>query len=141
MTDDVPVGQEIVLAKQQPKVTEGVKEGPQPVEVKKEVAKNEAVPAVARPKGNTKNIIFKVQLMATTKDISLSPGNFNGLNELSKESFQAFRRYMYGSTDSYEQAKLLKSNADAKGYTTSYIVAYKDGERIPTPDAIKLVSQ
>ncbi len=141
VTDDVPVSQEIVLAKEQPKVTESVKEAPKPVEVKKEVAKNEAAPAVAQPKGNTKNIIFKVQLMATTKDISLTPGNFNGLNELSKESFQAFRRYLYGSTDSYEQAKLLKANADAKGYTTSYIVAYKDGERISTPDAIKLVSQ
>jgi N-acetylmuramoyl-L-alanine amidase len=46
---------------------------------------------------------------------------------------------MYGNTDSYLKAKLLKSNADAKGYTTSYIVAYKNGVRVPLQEAIKSV--
>ena len=48
---------------------------------------------------------------------------------------------MYGSTPSYKDAKLLKSNADIKGYPTSYIVAYKDGVRISVSDAIKLISE
>ena len=48
---------------------------------------------------------------------------------------------MYGNTESFIQAKLFKSNADAKGYTSSYIVAYKDGIRIPMPEALKYVSE
>ncbi len=46
-------------------------------------------------------------------------------------------RYFYGNTNSYFQAQLFKSNADAKGYTSSFIVAYKDGVRIPLSEALK----
>ncbi len=137
-----PVEQEVILASEEPEPAEVVKkETPKPLEVVKEEVKTDKVTTTAPPKGNDQNIVFKVQLMASTKEISLQPSNFGGLNKLSKERFKQFNRYMYGSTDSYKQAKLLKSNADAKGYPTSYIVAYKDGIRIPTPDAIKLVSE
>ena len=87
------------------------------------------------------NVIFKVQLMASAKNIPLEPGQFKGLHTLSKEPVRNLFRYMYGNTGSYKEALLLKSNADKKGYSTSYIVAYKDGVRIPTPKAIKLVSE
>ena len=45
--------------------------------------------------------------------------------------------YMYGNANNYEAAKRLKNDADAKGYTTSYIVAYKNGVRVPITDALK----
>ncbi|NJB70308.1 N-acetylmuramoyl-L-alanine amidase [Saonia flava] len=90
---------------------------------------------------SVENIVYKVQLLASSKDLPLNPENFGGLNKLTKEPFNSLYRYMYGETNSYLQAKLLKSNADAKGYTTSYIVAYKDGNRIPLDDALKYVSQ
>jgi N-acetylmuramoyl-L-alanine amidase len=85
------------------------------------------------------NVIFKVQLMASSKVIPLDGDNFNGLNTISKEPIKNLYRYMYGNTNSYLKAKLLKSNADAKGYTTSYIVAYKNGVRVPLQEAIKSV--
>ncbi|GMN11432.1 N-acetylmuramoyl-L-alanine amidase [Croceitalea sp. MTPC9] len=85
------------------------------------------------------NVIFKVQLMASSKIIPLDGNNFKGLNTLSKEPVKNLYRYMYGNTNSYLKAKLLKSNADAKGYTTSYIVAYKNGVRIPLQEALKSV--
>lgn len=86
------------------------------------------------------DIIFKVQLLASSKVIPLDDDYFKGLNTLSKEPVKNLYRYMYGNTNSYLMAKLLKSNADAKGYTTSYIVAYKNGNRIPLQEAIKSVS-
>ncbi|MCR9228310.1 MAG: N-acetylmuramoyl-L-alanine amidase [Flavobacteriaceae bacterium] len=82
-------------------------------------------------------IVFKVQLMASAKTISLSPDNFNGLNQLSREPYKNMFRYMYGNAGNYEAAKRLKNDADAKGYTTSYIVAYKNGVRVPITDALK----
>ncbi len=123
-----------------------------PLEIKKEelpeknqeaMMEEKAIPSkeIAQPEVSKANIIFKVQLMASTKEIPLLPSKFNGLNKLSQERFNKFYRYMYGSTTTFKEAKLLKSNADMKGYTTSYIVAYKDGIRIPTPDAIKMVSE
>lgn len=85
-------------------------------------------------------VTFKIQIMATTEVIPLDGKFFRGLNTLSKEPFKNLYRYMYGMADTYQKAKLLKSNADAKGYTDSYVVSYKDGERIPLWKALKLVS-
>ncbi|MFD2588208.1 N-acetylmuramoyl-L-alanine amidase [Croceitalea marina] len=102
--------------------------------VKEDTPKKEKTEIVA-----VDDVIFKVQLMASSKVIPLDGDNFNGLNTLSKEPVKNLFRYMYGNTNSYLKAKLLKSNADAKGYTTSYIVAYKNGTRIPLNEAIKAV--
>jgi len=82
-------------------------------------------------------VIFKIQLMASARNIPLKSGNFRGLSELSKEPFKNLYRYMHGNATSHEQAKNLKAKADAKGYTTSYIVAYRNGKRIPLKEALK----
>src|SRR5690606_31046312 len=97
------------------------------------------VPAVEKtqeeaPAGVTttdSGVVFKVQILATVKDIALEGRNFNGLDVLSRERHKNLYRYMYGRASSLDGAKELKTHADAKGYPTSYIVAYKDGIRVP----------
>lgn len=130
-------------------VAVNIKEEKPKEEIKQEVVKEEPVkPAtngtpptkqeketVAEPKDT--GIVFKVQLMASGKTIPLSPDNFKGLDQLSKEPYKNMFRYMYGNASNYKDAKRLKSDADAKGYTTSYIVAYKNGVRVPITDALK----
>ena len=93
------------------------------------------------PQKTIQNIVFKVQLMASKQKIPLTPQQFNGLNVLSEEKYKSFNRYMYGNVNTYEAAKLLKTNANKKGYTTSYIVAYKEGVRITLKEAIKYASE
>lgn len=111
-------------------------------QVEREVVEvKEAPKEAAKPEKTLPNIIFKVQIFASAKDIPLLAENFKGLNALSRESYNGLYRYMYGSTDSHFQATLLKTNADAKGYNTSYIVAYKDGERISETEALKYLSE
>ena len=83
------------------------------------------------------DIIFKVQLLASSRDLPLRSEDFKGLSRLSKEPYKNLFRYLYGNTRSYSEAKLLQSNAAVKGYTTAFIVAYKEGERIPVPEAVK----
>lgn len=127
-----------------------------PVKPKETVAKSTVAPsettAVAATESNEEgtnpvefkkksNLVFKVQLFASSKEIPLVSENFKGLNKLSKEPVSNLYRYMYGSAESYFDAKLLKSNADAKGYSTSYVVAYKDGKRISMDAALKYVSE
>ena len=82
-------------------------------------------------------VVFKVQLLASAKNIPLKPENFNGLGELSKEPYKNLYRYMYGNATTMEGANKLKGNADAKGYKTSYIVAYKNGKRVTISEALK----
>jgi N-acetylmuramoyl-L-alanine amidase len=84
-------------------------------------------------------IILRGQDVTKLKPNALRPVDFRGLGKLSKEPYKNLYRYLYGSTNSYEEAKLLKSNADLKGYTTSFIVAYKDGARISMKEAMKYV--
>lgn len=105
----------------------------------KKTSTNEGAKEVEEVKSETQGagVVFKVQLMASGKNIALTGSNFNGLNELSKEPYKNMFRYMYGNASTYEAAKKLKGEADAKGYTTSYIVAYKNGVRVPITAALK----
>lgn len=115
------------------------------VDIKEEAPKEEVVEAEPPKQTNEKpvdkvqesGVVFKVQLMASGKNIALEGSNFNGLNELSREPYKNMFRYMYGNASTFEAAKKLKQDADAKGYTTSYIVAYKNGVRVPITDALK----
>ena len=104
-------------------------------EVEKAPAKTEADPS-PKNTGDT-GIVFKVQLMAVSKDIPLTPSNFKGLNTLSRERYNNMYRILYGNTASYDQAKLLQAGAKQKGYSQAYIVAYRNGERIPVKKALE----
>jgi len=97
----------------------------------------EEVQVTEEKKAADTGVVFKVQLMASGKNIPLNGSNFNGLDELSKEPYKNMFRYMYGNASSFEAAKKLKADADAKGYKTSYIVAYKEGVRVPITAALK----
>jgi N-acetylmuramoyl-L-alanine amidase len=88
-----------------------------------------------------KSIVFKIQLMASSKNVALNPSNFKGLSNLSQEPYKNLYRYMYGETRSFREAKMLQTLAKEKGYSSAYIVAYKLGERIPIQEAIDEVSE
>ena len=89
---------------------------------------------------STEEIIYKVQIMASAKNIPLRSESFNGLNRVAKEPIKNLYRYVYGSTQSLREAKMLKSNADMKGYPTSFIVVYRSGERISFKESQSYIS-
>lgn len=82
-------------------------------------------------------IVFKVQIFASANNVAVAAKNFKGLNNISKEGYKNLYRYMYGSTQSYDYATKLKVDAEKKGYKDAYIVAYKNGVRIPIDEAMK----
>lgn len=84
-------------------------------------------------------IVFKIQLVAVSQKPDLGAANFGGLANLEAEEFNKVYRVMYGNTVSYEHAKLLQKNAVQKGFGSSYIVAYRNGERIPLKEALESV--
>ncbi|MCJ7465398.1 MAG: N-acetylmuramoyl-L-alanine amidase [Maribacter sp.] len=113
-----------------------------PIQKEQVSSKSEGNPGLVNEKSSPAlpNILFKVQLLASSKNLSLNSNTFKGLGDLSKEPYANLFRYMYGSTTSFKAAEKLKANAELKGYTNAYIVAYKDGKRIPLPEALKYVS-
>ncbi len=83
------------------------------------------------------NIVFKVQLAASSNKLEPKPSNFNGLTDISREKEGKLYKYFYGYTSDYNKIKQLQTEAQKKGYPSSFIVAYKDGKRIDLNDALK----
>ena len=83
------------------------------------------------------DVVFKVQIAASSRDLELQPFNFNGLNELSREKAGNIFRYFYGATHSWETAQQLQQTAVSKGFPSCFIVAYKNGEKMDLEVAVK----
>ena len=82
-------------------------------------------------------IVFKIQISASTKELATSPSNFKGLSPISVESTGSLFKYFYASEKNYDVAKQKLEEAKKKGYSSAFIVAYKDGIKINVTDAIK----
>ncbi|MDC6385759.1 N-acetylmuramoyl-L-alanine amidase [Flagellimonas taeanensis] len=137
---DASVGTPAVKEAKTPKTVPEVVEQKEETSTKKVQKEKETITATKPVKEeeapvSKSGVVFKVQLMASAKNIPLKGENFNGLDQLSKEPYKNLFRYLYGNANTLEEAKRLKAKADAKGYTTSYIVAYKDGNRVPLSQA------
>ena len=77
---------------------------------------------------------FKVQIAAGSKKLETKSYNFKGLKGITRESIGVGYKYFYGKTSNLTEIKRLKDEAQEKGYTSCFIVAYKNGERIKISD-------
>lgn len=84
-----------------------------------------------------KDITFKVQIAASSRKLQPKPYNFNGLDNISREKFDKLYKYYFGSTSDYNEIKELQIEAKAKGYSSAFIVAFKDGKLISLDEALK----
>jgi N-acetylmuramoyl-L-alanine amidase len=74
--------------------------------------------------------IYKIQLSASSKKMDLVPSNFKGLKNISMVSENKLYKYMYGNTADEQEIKKQLQEAKAKGYSSAFIVTYKDGKKI-----------
>jgi len=86
---------------------------------------------------NFDDITFKVQIAASSRKLEPKPYNFKGLPDISRIHQGNIYKYYYGSTSNYNKAKSLVQDAKAKGYATSFVVAFKDGNKVPLADVLK----
>lgn len=86
------------------------------------------------------NITFKVQIAASSRKLATRPYNFKGLEEISILKEGSLYKYFYGNTSDYNKITEMVSTAKKKGYSTCFIVAFKDDKKIPLAEALKTTS-
>lgn len=102
-------------------------------------------PVEILPPAETKDIFsdvtFRVQLAASSKKLDTKASNFNGLTPVIREKEDKLFKYYYGASSSYSQIQKLHQQAKAKGYPSSYIVAFREGNKITVNEALKTGSK
>ena len=87
--------------------------------------------------GALKNeVLFKVQIAASSKKLETKSYNFKGLTKISRSQEGALYRYYYGATSDYKEAQALQSEARATGYDQAYIVAFKENQRVSLTEVL-----
>ena len=94
------------------------------------------------PKSETRtqnsDVVFKVQFAAGNKNIELNPSNFKGLKNVSvRTNNGSFYKYAYCATTDYNVAKQDLKEVKSKGYSSAYIIAFRDGKNISVEEAMK----
>jgi len=83
-------------------------------------------------------VVFKIQIATSSVKTELKPENFNGLEGVTLYEAGGLYRYTYGNEKSMNDANRLQLQLKEKGFKDAFIVAFKDGIRIPISEAIKL---
>ncbi|MCF7569133.1 N-acetylmuramoyl-L-alanine amidase [Sabulilitoribacter arenilitoris] len=105
--------------------------------VSNQVYTEEKQQTIEQPETTYNNIIFKVQIAASSKALETKPYNFKGLDNISRAKENNLYKYFYGETSNYSAIKKLEEEAKAAGFKTGYIVAFKDGKKISLTEALK----
>ena len=87
----------------------------------------------------TSKIVYKVQIAAGKRKLATNTFNFKGLTDISRKYVNGIYKYYLGATTNLEVIKTLKIKAVNKGYTSSFIVAFKNGNQISLKEAAKYI--
>ncbi len=104
--------------------------------VQKKIIEPVSVKNTPQNKDNSE-VVFKVQISASSKKLELLPKNFKGLKNISVDYDNNVYKYMYGETQDYNESKKLLEEAKSKGFDSAYLIALKGGKKISIQEAIK----
>ena len=93
---------------------------------------------VERSAPKDSGVRFKVQIITSSKRIDLKPKNFNGMDNVEEVKGKDLWKYMLGGEPTLDAARAVQQRCRDKGFDGSFIVAFKDGERIDLQQAVIL---
>ncbi|MEW4922676.1 N-acetylmuramoyl-L-alanine amidase [Algibacter sp. 2305UL17-15] len=83
------------------------------------------------------NVVFKVQIAASSRKLMPKPYNFKGLDAISRTREGNLYKYFYGNTSDYNKTKSLVQQAKSKGYKSCFVVAFKDDKKVSLSEVLK----
>lgn len=111
------------------------------VDYEEHVSTNELGITSIEPVAEVKDVIYKditfmVQLAASGNNIATKSYNFKGLRDITKTKEGKLYKYYYGATSNYTEINQKLEQAKASGFTTAYIVSFKNGIKTPVDDIL-----
>ncbi|MDG1040382.1 MAG: N-acetylmuramoyl-L-alanine amidase [Polaribacter sp.] len=94
-------------------------------------------PVQSTTRASSVKAVFKIQIASSRKQIATKPYNFKGLKDVQRVKIGKYYKYYYGDTDNYENIKSLLKRVKKKGYTSAFIAAFKNGQKISVKQALK----
>ncbi len=95
---------------------------------------------ITKQKTNNENNFeaeFKVQIASGSRKLETRSYNFNGLENVERVQVGSSYKYYLGGTSDYNKIKEVLQLAKSKGYTSAFIVAFKNGNKVSVDDILK----
>ncbi len=86
-------------------------------------------------------VVFKIQFLSLPGETKLTGEKYKNLGVISSYHYKGAYRYTAGSTSNFDEAIKLQSKLRKQGFADAFIVAFKNGERITTDEAQKLLKK
>ncbi len=87
--------------------------------------------------GVYEGVTFKVQIASGSRKLATKSYNFNGLKNVERVKVGRSYKYYIGKTSNYTSIQEDLRLAKTKGYTTSFIVAFKNGEKVSIDEILQ----
>lgn len=100
-------------------------------------SKQSSQKTVMSSSNNYDNTEFKVQIASSSKKLETRSYNFKGLNNIERVKVGRYFKYYLGNTSNYTDAEKSLKLAKSKGYTSAFIVAFKNGIKVSVNDVLK----
>jgi N-acetylmuramoyl-L-alanine amidase len=114
----------------------------QPSEKNTDVNKEDlAVKSSRNDKTPDENVVFRVQIATSPKEVSIHSAKFSGLPEIWMYQHQGLFKYTAGKASRPETLSGLVKRVKNKGFTDAFIVAFHGKERITLAEAKKMISE
>ena len=108
-------------------------------ESNKESSKTKINSEVINTDSKTKNqeIIFKIQITSSSTRLATNSPQFKGLKNVWEYKDNGLYKYTVGNQKDLKSASVLQSELRKKGFGGAFVVAFKNGKRIPLKEALK----
>lgn len=86
---------------------------------------------------NVYPVQFKVQVASGTRKLETKSYNFKGIKGIERVKVGSSYKYYLGNTSNYNEIKELQNFVKSKGYSSAFIVAFKEGKKVAVEEVLK----